>query len=175
MSTSSNASTECYHCGLPVPNGVDYPVVIDGSARPMCCPGCQAVASTIVSTGLDQYYQYRTDLAVTPKPLEDELLDELALYDRKDIQQDFVNHTDNQQTDAIFLVEGITCAACTWLIEHQLNQLEASNTAVLISVTTNSESTGAAIRLNSASYLRQSIALVTKPTRIKVVQKTNCK
>ena len=88
----------------------------------MCCPGCQAVASTIISTGLDQYYQYRTDLAITPKPLEEELLEELSLYDRSDIQADFVTHKDNISEGA-FLVEGITCAACTWLIEHQLNQL----------------------------------------------------
>jgi len=106
-----------------VPAGADYFVLIGGSEQPMCCPGCQAVASTIISTGLDQYYQYRTDLAVTPKALEDELLDELALYDRSDIQQDFVTQLDGQQAEAIFLVEGITCAACTWLIEHQLNKL----------------------------------------------------
>ena len=76
------------------------------------------------STGLNQYYQYRTDLAVTPKPLEGELLDELALYDRSDIQQDFVTQLDDQHAEAIFLVEGITCAACVWLIEHQLNKID---------------------------------------------------
>lgn len=118
------STTECYHCGLPVPANADYPVLIEGLERSMCCPGCQAVASTIISTGLNQYYQYRTNLAVTPKPLEVELLDELALYDRSDIQQDFVTQLDDQQSEAILLVEGITCAACTWLIEHQLNKLE---------------------------------------------------
>jgi len=122
--TTTGSATECYHCGLPVPAGADYPVLIENIERPMCCPGCQAVASTIISTGLNQYYQYRTDLAVTPKPLEDELLDELALYDRSDIQQDFVTQLDDQQAEAIFLVEGITCAACVWLIEHQLNKLD---------------------------------------------------
>lgn len=124
MSKASSAITDCFHCGLAVPAGADYPVLIEGAERPMCCPGCQAVASTIISTGLDQYYQYRTDLAITPKPLEEELLDELALYDRADIQNDFVIHRDEHQAEAAFLIEGITCAACTWLIEHQLNQLE---------------------------------------------------
>lgn len=122
--SNSATSLHCYHCGLPVPAGADYAVEIKGVPQSMCCPGCQAVASTIISTGLDQYYQYRTDVAVTPKPLEEELLDELALYDRADIQQDFINPLADQQAEAIFLVEGITCAACVWLIEHQLNQLE---------------------------------------------------
>jgi P-type Cu2+ transporter len=121
--STKGLATDCYHCGLPVPAGVNYFVLIGGSEQPMCCPGCQAVASTIISTGLDQYYQYRTDLAITPKALEEELLDELALYDRSDIQQDFVTQLEHQQAEAIFLVEGITCAACTWLIEHQLNKL----------------------------------------------------
>ncbi len=121
--STKGLATDCYHCGLPVPVGADYFVLIGGSEQPMCCPGCQAVANTIISTGLDQYYQYRTDLAVTPKALEEELLDELALYDRSDIQQDFVTQLENQQAEAIFLVEGITCAACTWLIEHQLSKL----------------------------------------------------
>lgn len=123
MSKVDASAKDCYHCGLPVPVGADYPVEIEGANRPMCCPGCQAVASTIINTGLDQYYQYRTDLAITPKPLEDELLEELSLYDRSDIQADFVTHTD-KNSEGAFLVEGITCAACTWLIEHQLNQLE---------------------------------------------------
>lgn len=126
MSRPEKPVTDCYHCGLPVPAGADYSVQIEGIERPMCCPGCQAVASTIIATGLDQYYQYRTDLAVTPKPLEDALLDELALYDRHDIQNDFVTYDKGNPklAEAAFLVEGITCAACTWLIEHQLNQLE---------------------------------------------------
>lgn len=122
--SNTGPSLACYHCGLPVPADTDYSVEIKGVQQAMCCPGCQAVASTIISTGLDQYYQYRTDLAITPKPLEDELLDELALYDRSDIQQDFVTQHADDQVEAIFLVEGITCAACVWLIEHQINTLQ---------------------------------------------------
>jgi P-type Cu2+ transporter len=121
-------TTDCYHCGLAVPKGANYTTLIEGTEQPMCCPGCQAVANTISSMGLNQYYQYRTDLAITPKPLEDELLDELALYDRADIQEDFVTrslpHSEPHNTEATFLIEGITCAACSWLIEHQLKQLE---------------------------------------------------
>jgi len=39
--------TECFHCGLRVPRGVDISVTIDGAVRPMCCHGCEAVARTI--------------------------------------------------------------------------------------------------------------------------------
>lgn len=116
-------TTACYHCSLPVPEDTRYSVVIDGSEQSMCCPGCQAVASTIISTGLSQYYNYRTSPAVTANPLEQSLLDELRLYDRADIQQDFVSIGRDNHAEALLIIEGITCAACTWLIEHQLTQL----------------------------------------------------
>ena len=47
-------SEACYHCGLPIPAGVDFPVEIDGQQREMCCAGCQAVAQAIVAGGLDR-------------------------------------------------------------------------------------------------------------------------
>jgi Cu2+-exporting ATPase len=53
-------SQRCFHCDLPVPKGANYPVVINGVSRPMCCPGCQAVAQAIVENGLTDFYQYRT-------------------------------------------------------------------------------------------------------------------
>ena len=39
----------CYHCGLPVPPGIDLRVEIQGEARPMCCHGCEAVAQAIIA------------------------------------------------------------------------------------------------------------------------------
>ncbi|NIR93264.1 MAG: hypothetical protein GWO08_06185, partial [Gammaproteobacteria bacterium] len=44
-------SQGCFHCGEPVPQGLDFKVIIDGEPRAMCCPGCQAVARTIVDSG----------------------------------------------------------------------------------------------------------------------------
>ena len=39
---------DCFHCGLPVPDGLDLEVTIDDAARPMCCQGCAAVAQAIL-------------------------------------------------------------------------------------------------------------------------------
>ena len=49
MSSTDNA---CYHCGLPLPAGTHFLVVIDGTPRAMCCAGCQAVAQAIAANGL---------------------------------------------------------------------------------------------------------------------------
>lgn len=60
--------TPCYHCGLPVPTGSHYQTLVLGQIREMCCPGCQAVAETIVKSGLESYYQHRSDAAINRKP-----------------------------------------------------------------------------------------------------------
>ncbi len=114
----------CYHCGLPVPQGSSYLVNIKGTNEAMCCPGCQAVAQTIMATGLTDYYQYRTSVAFPAKALQKSLIDELRLYDRPDIQLDFVTVSDSGESEALLIIEGITCAACIWLIENQLAKLD---------------------------------------------------
>ncbi len=89
----------------------------------MCCPGCEAVAGAITTLGLQNYYDYRTAVAERANPLGQQLQEELQVYDRADVQRDFVFTAEGDTAEAILVVEGITCAACSWLIEHQLQQL----------------------------------------------------
>lgn len=84
--------TPCYHCAMPVPAGSRFTAVVLGQSRQFCCPGCQAVAESIVAGGLEHYYQHRSDSSSNPEALPKQLQDELALYDRNDVQQTFVRH-----------------------------------------------------------------------------------
>ena len=104
----------CYHCGLPVPSGNRFQTHVLGEPREMCCPGCQAVAETIVAGGLESYYRHRTENAANPEALPRTLGEELALYDRADVQQPFVRH-EGELAETCLLIEGVTCAACGWL------------------------------------------------------------
>ncbi|EIK95060.1 copper-exporting ATPase [Pseudomonas sp. M47T1] len=115
--------TPCYHCALPVPPGQPFTAPVLGQERAFCCPGCQAVAEAIVAGGLDSYYQHRDQASGNPDALPRQLLDELALYDRDDVQRPFV-HQQGELRDATLMIEGITCAACGWLIEKHLRGLE---------------------------------------------------
>ena len=45
----------CFHCGLPVPDGTHLPIVYEQREEPACCAGCQAVAQGIIDAGLDNY------------------------------------------------------------------------------------------------------------------------
>ncbi|WP_137888024.1 heavy metal translocating P-type ATPase [Pseudomonas sp. 2FE] len=117
-----SAPLPCYHCGLPVPAGSRFCAAVLSEPREFCCPGCQAVAEAIVAGGLDSYYRHRSEVSANPQALPQQLSDELALYDRPDVQQPFVRH-DGELAEATLLMEGISCAACGWLIEHHLRHL----------------------------------------------------
>lgn len=114
----------CYHCGEPVPPGSRYEVILFNEPRAMCCPGCQAVAQTIVDSGLTSYYQYRTTPASRSELVPDELKN-LQHYDLPEVQAEFV-HQNNQgsetRNEISLSLDGVTCAACAWLIEKHLGQ-----------------------------------------------------
>jgi Cu2+-exporting ATPase len=124
--TSENMTTPtpCYHCALPVPAGSRFTAVVLGETRELCCPGCQAVAEAIVAGGLDSYYSHRSEASANPETLPVQLVDELALYDRPDVQAPFVRHQ-GELSETTLLMEGISCAACGWLIEKHLRSLPA--------------------------------------------------
>jgi len=115
--------TNCYHCDLPVPAGTDYKVHIEGEDRPMCCPGCKAVAQAIVDNGLSNFYQFRTEKSPNPQQSMDDVLETLSLYDKPELQKDFVKMQSGQLRQASLILEGIVCAACVWLNERHVMSL----------------------------------------------------
>ena len=119
-----SAPRPCYHCALPVPPGSRFTARVLGETREFCCPGCQAVAEAIVAGGLEGYYRHRTESAANPEALPAQLGDELALLDRPDVQQPFVQHQ-GELAETTLILEGISCAACGWLIEKHLRRLPA--------------------------------------------------
>jgi Cu2+-exporting ATPase len=86
----------------------------------MCCPGCEAVASLIAGTGLDAFYRLRTTVNDTPAPPAPATLYEA--YDNVDAQNGFIADLDDGWRRATLLLGGVSCAACTWLIEQDLGR-----------------------------------------------------
>ncbi|GHA41739.1 heavy metal translocating P-type ATPase [Photobacterium aphoticum] len=124
---------DCYHCGDPVPQDYHHQVEILGQPRDMCCPGCEAVAQTIVASGLTSYYEFRTAPA-EKADLVPQQLQSLLLYDHEDIQQEFVRDNANHK-EASLSLDGVSCAACAWLIEKQLKR-EAGVINIRVNTTT---------------------------------------
>src|SRR5574343_1090088 len=113
----------CYHCGQSVPADIDLSVSIGGESRTMCCPGCQAVAQSIVDNGLEDYYRSRDAMPESQREAKPAILDQLALFDHLEFQKSFVRELGENEREASLLLEGITCAACIWLNEQHVGRL----------------------------------------------------
>ncbi|NIY86345.1 heavy metal translocating P-type ATPase [Vibrio campbellii] len=124
----------CYHCGEDVPANTDFKVEILGEIRDMCCPGCETVAQTIVDSGLVSYYQYRTAPA-EKADLVPEQLQALIHYDNEDVQSEFVRNHENT-SEVTLSLEGVSCAACAWLIEKQVSGVKGL-ISIRVNTTTN--------------------------------------
>lgn len=114
----------CYHCGSSVPPGAPWKITLDEHTHPLCCPGCEAVAHAIVDGGLASYYRFRTELPERPDERQAINAETWAVFDDPGLQRQFVHSDDDGGVHATLAVDGITCAACAWLIEHRLNALD---------------------------------------------------
>lgn len=121
----------CFHCGLPVDPDYDFPINYNGEEHSTCCPGCQAVAQSIIDSGLGQYYETRTNVAEKADLPPKEILDQIKLYDLEEVQEDFVNTMDGGTKEAVLMLDGITCSACVWLLEQRLQRVKGVKRADL--------------------------------------------
>ncbi|XQW83634.1 heavy metal translocating P-type ATPase [Thalassotalea piscium] len=133
-------SSHCFHCGEVIPKGIDLTVNIDQTLQPMCCIGCQAIAETIVSNGLTEYYRFRTEVAPKGEFLIPDELAKKKLLDDDALQDEFIYKTDDFK-ETILTIEGISCAACAWLIEMQIEKLDG-----IISISVNASTQRATVR-----------------------------
>jgi len=108
------AATRCDHCAQPVPAGLIEP----GSERQFCCPGCRAVYETIRACGLDSYYRLRDAAEATFKPAAPGA-GSFDVFDTPAFEGLYVTNDDTSRTKHVDLIlEGVTCAACVWLVER---------------------------------------------------------
>lgn len=90
----------------------------------MCCRGCQAAAETIVACGLDRFYQVRTGEGSRPDTETGvDTAARFAAFDDAGLQSRFVAVLPDGGLEAALLLDGISCAACCWLIEQRLAAL----------------------------------------------------
>jgi Cu2+-exporting ATPase len=115
----SAAGAPCFHCGEPIPRGLVIHARVAGRDEPVCCHGCKAVAEFITGAGLGDYYRYR-DTASTradepPRP------DRWAAYDRPELVERLTRAEPGGARSITVLLEGLRCAACSWLADKALS------------------------------------------------------
>ncbi len=113
------AGTPCFHCGEPIPRGLVLHARIAGRDEPVCCHGCKAVAEFITGAGLGDYYRYRDTSSSRadepPRP------DRWAAYDRPELVERLTRAEPNGARSITVLLEGLRCAACSWLADKALS------------------------------------------------------
>ena len=95
----------------------------------MCCPGCAAVAETIVAAGNESFYRVRSGYTpgvriTDPGQTNTGTVRDTRIFDRPEVERQFVHAPDPDSREACLQLEGVTCAACSWLIERQLAALD---------------------------------------------------
>ena len=150
ISPSPLLPTPCFHCHAPVftaskfrldedlENIAHSLLSVETPSTELCCAGCQAVANTILRNGLGEYYRQRRcpadanvaagaeGVTTSNAPALPRDWQELSLFDTPETQAQFVQThrtEDGTQAEAMFIVEGLRCGACVWLIEKQLRSV----------------------------------------------------
>jgi Cu2+-exporting ATPase len=144
--------SDCFHCGLPNPAGTNYQLTIscitDKTPKQFCCPGCVAVAKVIIDAGLQNYYAYRDadkKIGTSPEDLIPEALRNTAIYDNSSIRQQYVRNLGDDLDEITLMLDGLTCAACVWLIDHHLLKQDG-----IVDIDTNLSNLTTVIRWNPA-------------------------
>lgn len=130
---AANGCAVCFHCGEPVPSGVDLQAKVNARLRPVCCRGCQAVAEWIEGSGLNRFYEHRTD--ASPRPdAGDAAASKWSCYDQPEVLSTLLAR-DGEMAEINLWVDGLRCAACAWLVEKSLRQFPAVQSADVNAVT----------------------------------------
>ena len=123
-----------------MPKGTDLSVNIENNKQPMCCLGCHSVATTIIDNNLSDYYRFRTENAQKAQPLIPQRLKQNQLLDDDTLQDEFTYKTETYR-ETILTIDGMSCAACAWLIEMQLSKVSG-----IISINVNATTQRATVR-----------------------------
>ncbi len=103
-----STSLPCAHCGLPTEATGD---------PPFCCIGCEAVYHLLHSEGLDAFYQRLEEGDGHLQPVSS--VAEVAPLGGEEVEVT----REGDHAVATVAVEGITCAACVWLLERGVGRL----------------------------------------------------
>lgn len=102
------ARPTCRHCGSVNPPEAEF-----------CCAGCAYVFRLVHEHGLDAYYRIKDSVTTPADPAVFQTRDYVWLADLQRLAETKAAGATPQLDLG---VQGISCAACVWLIEHVFNQ-----------------------------------------------------
>lgn len=114
-SAVSPKNSACYHCGDKLPA---KPLIFQEHS--FCCSGCKTVYQILSDNGLETFYSLNGDLKGNRPEGQNYIYDVL---EEETVLSHFLLYQDDQLTKLRFILPGIHCTACIWLLENlqQLN------------------------------------------------------
>ena len=114
----------CIHCNLPILQGERVVDRIDGKELHFCCRGCRGAYAVITGSGLDAFYRKRAwqDPGIPEGAYE-------TIYNDTYLES-FTTEVEGGR-EISFIIAGIRCAACIWLIESILSKIPGVQDATI--------------------------------------------
>ncbi len=107
----------CTHCHLEFSKDV---MIKDGEHY-FCCNGCQGVFHLLSDEGLDSFYDKLGDNKLAPPS---DQFEDASNFDSPAFYERFVSVNKEGFSEVSLIIEGIHCAACVWLNEKALTNMD---------------------------------------------------
>lgn len=120
---------KCSHCHLEFdekvmikePNTFQESSASSTPIHYFCCNGCQGVYHLLKSDGLDSFYDKVGNSKLAP-PIQNE--SDSSSFDMESFKSRYIKTTEEGFSRVDLIIEGIHCAACIWLNEKVLGQMD---------------------------------------------------
>lgn len=119
LNARSIAPGTCFHCAEPMAGDRVLWAQLQGRQVPVCCAGCRAAAQLIAQLGLEEFYRFRTASSLTPAPSTTEW----RHFDEPHVLR-ALTRAEGSGRSVTLLIDGLTCAACGWLIGRSLERVD---------------------------------------------------
>ena len=106
----------CAHCLLEINDREAIYVKTDDQDLVFCCQGCLGIYDLVNNEGLDNFYKRREGWDVGPQAVAE--LDYDAFFER------IVPDEKSDLLTIDFMITGIRCASCVWLIEKAMDRID---------------------------------------------------
>jgi P-type Cu2+ transporter len=113
----------------------------DGVTHSFCCAGCAAATALILAQGLERYYTFRVAAEQAPRYEQRNW----SIYDRDQALRRYTHAREDGERELSLQIDGMHCAACAWLLDSSLRQLDG-----IADIQVNAASARAEIRFDPA-------------------------
>lgn len=109
-------SGRCFHCHEALPASGTLYVSVADRQQPVCCVGCRSAVEWIHGQGLADFYRLRADGAGPGRAAGGDF----EVFDRPAVLRYYAGEPQEGVSTITLALDGLRCAACTWLIERAL-------------------------------------------------------